>query len=200
MTPFQTLVNDPRTQKAIDNLKDRYELSEENVPTLLRDISMLPFRWRAFNKEKPDVRKERRRILSKQIRDLAGLIYEDQEARFIRIIDYESITNSPLIKNSSLLYQFLDCIADDFEIPNKARDKLDPFIKDPSGSNDSLKEFIQREIANTLYELLNRPSRTPNTAAVLLSNVMLNNLSDEVTKGQMTQVFRGIKERKQPED
>jgi hypothetical protein len=195
MTPFERLRDDPRTKKAINRLSE-LGLPDEYVVPLLRHLSALPDMWKSHNTETPVERRERRQTLADDIIRLANKIEKDPEVRRYRIIDHNNITTQKesFEKNSKEVTVFLKEFADEITKPGKLMDVYNPFIPRVKSTSNKLKDFVKRDIAIKLYELLGKPDRNPIGPAVLLSNAVLDPPDNElVTSGQMRQVYFKLK-------
>lgn len=190
MTPWEQLRDDPRTWFAIDSLLDR-GLCEEYVFPLLQHLSILPELWRGFDSETPRERKDRRHALASKMRQLALAIESDTEAKHYRIFDHQSITTTPL-QDRITVSDFLKELAGNCEAAGLT-DAHDDSIPETRSTRNTLKAFVQREVAARLYELLGQPKRKPILATVLLCNAILQPIDgEEVTSEQIKSVYRTI--------
>ena len=193
MIDFRIIWNDDRTWHAIDRLLDE-EFCEENVLGFLQHICMLPEFWESFNTETPAARKERRDKLTKQVKLLADLIKNDDDAKHYRLFG-DGITTSPIISCTTiydLLYNFSEHVKD-----NNSSDIYNKYLPESKSTRHAVASFMRQDIAVRLFNLLPEQAPRPIAATTLLTNVILSNCNEkEITTEQTKETYRNIERQK----
>lgn len=188
MISVRELNNDPRIQAALNDLKER-GLPEDAVPPLLRHIASLPDIWADLSKERPNARHQRRRELAHHVRSVAIMIENDPEASLYRILDHESVTDSPIqgrIKVSEFIKEFADMISTHQGV-REMYPVSDDDIERMFSTKPDLRSFVRRDIARVLQDWLPNAEKRPITAAATLASAVLK---EEITYQEMKEAFR----------
>lgn len=198
MSEWTTLINDPRTWRAIDKLFD-YELCEDLVFNLLQFIAGLPEMWQCLDEETPKKRETRRHDLVHKIRRLAIELDQDPDARHYKIcpIDNEISLTTSNILGSLKITDFLNSFSENIENDYHHRGRFDSFLPEKKNTTE-LDQFVRRQIAFTLRDILPPPEKrkkktNPIAAAVLLASAILKlDKENEVTPDQMSKAFKNL--------
>jgi len=190
---FSTIRDDPRTKKALLALKENYHLSDKQERELLQHLSGLIPLWKELNIESPEKKQDRRNTLAYHIRDLAIKIDNDREAKHIRIYDDASFTTT--ISDKPTLSSYMRDIAGVIKNGLPGYDLYDPYLEHSKTTQNRLKDFVKRNITETLISVTENHTNSPIQPAIDLSNAVLNPASheEEVTYDQMKSTFKQIK-------